>query len=79
MSTLLHILGVEDMSSRWYAFWSGIGSDLGELGIIGAFLRSHNCHYPRCLRWGGRPVPGTPWLMCKRHAANQALSPTTEA
>lgn len=35
---LAHILGIDDVSGRWYAFWSGAGSDLSELAIVGAIL-----------------------------------------
>ena len=40
---------------RWYGFWSGFGSDLGELAIVGgliAVVRRHNCEVHRCWRMG---------------------------
>jgi hypothetical protein len=70
---LLHVLGVDDLSGPWYGFWSGFGSDLGELAIVGALLgayRRHTCHVdsPRyCWRPGRHPVEGTPYRACKRH------------
>ena len=59
--------------SVYYNFWSGIGSDLGEitlvtgliLGILG-FYKHHNCHVEKCRRLG-RPVPGTPMVACWEH------------
>jgi len=40
---------VHILSGNGYQFWSGIGSDLGEvtlLGIVLVWWRSHNCHAP---------------------------------
>jgi hypothetical protein len=73
---LLHVLGVDDVSGRWYAFWSGFGSDLSELAIVGAVLglvHKHNCHQARCWRIGRHLVDGTPW--CNKHhlAAREGL------
>jgi hypothetical protein len=28
--------GTDDLSGPWYGFWSGFGSDLAEIGVIGA-------------------------------------------
>lgn len=65
---LLHPLGGEG-----YQFWSGIGSDFGQITLIGTFVaigigawHQVNCHEHRCLRlaWhkdsDGHPV-------CKVH------------
>lgn len=69
--TLLHLFGVEPRNtSTAYNFWSGIGSDLGELGIITGLVtvyRKHNCHVYRCWRVGKMAVPGTPYVVCHRH------------
>lgn len=68
MHWLMHVLGVDDVSGRWYGFWSGAGSDIGELALIGAVLgmfRKHNCHQRRCWRVGRHIVNGTPY--CNRH------------
>lgn len=38
---IIHIargLGLTDPSGPWYLFWSGIGSDIGELTIVAAVL-----------------------------------------
>ena len=65
---LLHVLGVDNEAGHWYAFWSGFGSDLGEVALVGAVLggyRKHNCHQRRCWRIGRHVVDGTPW--CNKH------------
>jgi len=64
---LLHVLGVDDASGRWYLWWSGFGSDLAYLGVGAGLARKLNCHEPRCWRIGRFPVEGTPWSACGRH------------
>jgi len=71
---LLTVTGIANMSGRWYAFWSGIGSDIGEAALIGGafeFYRRHlTCHVdsPRfCWRPAIHPVVGTPYRTCKKH------------
>lgn len=74
MGFLLHPLGVCQHGStyaacRGYNFWSGIGSDVGEVTLIiglGVFLVRHNCHQHRCWRMSWHEGPdGHP--VCKRH------------
>lgn len=76
MTWLLHLLdeyGITSSTGRWYAFYSGAGSDIGELALLSAlveFYRRHTCHVdsPRfCWRPGTHPVEGTPYRACKRH------------
>lgn len=53
-----------------YNFWSGFGSDLGEVALFGAVLggyKKHNCHQQHCWRIGRHIVDGTPW--CNKHHA----------
>lgn len=67
---LVHVLGMDDPAGRWYGFWSGAGSDLGEAAIVGgliSILRKHNCHVHGCWRVGRHPVEGTSYLVCRRH------------
>lgn len=67
---LAHVFGLDNLSGPLYGFWSGLGSDLGELPMLGAAVtlaRRHNCHYPRCARIGRFPVEGTPWTVCAKH------------
>jgi hypothetical protein len=52
---LLHVAGITNLSGHWYGFWSGIGSDLGELAIVGGLatvVRSRNCEVHHCWRLG---------------------------
>lgn len=68
MNWLLHVLGVDNVSGRWYGFWSGFGSDIGQITLIGAVAGAyskHNCHDKGCWRIGKHVVDGTPY--CGRH------------
>lgn len=74
MNWLLHWLAVHtgtvNEAGPYYGFWSGFGSDIGEVTIIGgmaAVYRRHNCHEPWCWRIGRHPVEGTPFSACRRH------------
>jgi hypothetical protein len=79
---LLNFFGISNLAGYGYGFWSGIGSDIGELAILGAIIaayRKHNCHVRGCWRISRHPVDGTPWVVCRRHhptIGNQA--PTAE-
>lgn len=45
----------EPLRGLGYQFWSGIGSDVGELTILTAavvWVRHHNCHRKGCWRLG---------------------------
>ncbi len=49
---------VHVLSGRGYQFWSGIGSDVGEVTLLGALVAvwsKHNCHIHRCWRVGWHP------------------------
>lgn len=63
MLHLLDVLGVTG-SGRMYNFWSGFGSDLGELAIVGAVVRHVNCSQRGCWRLGHH-YGGT--VSCHRH------------
>lgn len=73
---LLHTLGVDDVSGRAYAFWSGFGSDLGEATLLAglvAYLRHRNCHQYRCWRLGRFPVASGQYVTCRRHHPDPAV------
>lgn len=57
------------MNGKGYQFWSGIGSDFGELSILAAILagyRHRNCHVKGCWRLGhDDPEHGFP--ACRKH------------
>lgn len=70
---LLNVSGttIPTTGSKWYNFWSGFGSDLGELVIIGSLIglyRHHNCPVKGCWRIARHPVAGTPYKTCHKHA-----------
>ena len=74
MGWFLHWLAVHtgtvNESGPFYGFWSGFGSDLGELALIGAIVTGYrhvNCHVKGCPRIGHHPVEGTPYRVCRRH------------
>lgn len=79
MSWLSHVLGLDYGNGPWYLWWSGAGSDLGELAIVGGLVTlvtKHNCHVKRCPRIGRHPVEGTAFMVCRRHHPED--SPTAE-
>jgi hypothetical protein len=69
----LHYTGTGDTSGTWYAFWSGFGSDMGEVTLVGgmiALYRKHNCHSRWCPRLGRHDytdATGLVHLLCRRH------------
>ena len=70
MSVFLHWLGLDDISGRAYAFWSGIGSDFGQLTLIGLLIGAwnrHNCHAKGCWRIARQQVKGTTLVVCRKH------------
>ena len=68
---LAHFFGLDNLSGPYYGFWSGVGSDIGELAIFAAIygaIRHHNCHVKGCkafIRTAKDPRHG--WYACKRH------------
>ncbi len=74
MNWLLHWLAVHtgtvNESGPYYGFWSGFGSDLGEVALIGALITGFkhvNCHVKGCPRIGHYTVEGTPYKVCRKH------------
>jgi hypothetical protein len=68
--SLLHLLGIDDESGHWYAWWSGAGSDVGELAILGGIIGAWhkvNCHVKGCPRIGRHHVDGTTYVVCRHH------------
>ena len=59
---------------KYYNFWSGFGSDLGEVTLITAVgigvytgVRKVNCHTRGCWRIGHHRLDGTPYILCRHH------------
>lgn len=64
-----------------YLFWSGAGSDIGEIAIIGGLItliRHNNCHVDKCWRRGTHAVDGTPFKVCRTHHPDIAGRVTVE-
>lgn len=69
--------GTVNEPGPYYGFWSGFGSDIGEVTIIGgiaAIYVRHNCHVKHCWRIGRHPVEGTAYVTCRRHHPDDAPS-----
>jgi hypothetical protein len=67
-------LGIVNEAGPYYAFWSGFGSDLAEISILGAIgtavyqlVKKFNCHQPGCWRIGNHPAAGGQFMLCYRH------------
>lgn len=61
--------GSDNEAGPWYGFWSGFGSDIGEITLIGAIFavwRHHKCHSQGCRHLGKHPVVGTPYKVCRK-------------
>ncbi len=57
-------------SGPWYGAWSGWGSDIGEVAILGGVIqlyRKHTCHVDGCWRISKHPVEGTAYSTCRKH------------
>lgn len=67
---LPHLLGIDDASGPWYAFWSGFGGFIEGLpgfAILFVVYRRVNCHASRCHRIGLHHVTGTHFVTCRKH------------
>jgi hypothetical protein len=68
---LQHVTGSDNVSGRAYGFFSGFGSDLTEIAIIGSLIglyRHHNCAVKGCPRIAHHGVDGTHFKTCHKHA-----------
>lgn len=80
LEPLLHWLGVHtgsvNESGPWYGFWSGFGSDLSEIAIIGglvSIVRQHNCEVRWCPRLG-RHRTAAGHRVCRKHHPDDHLT-----
>lgn len=86
MNSLLHWLAVHtgtvNESGPYYGFWSGFGSDIGEVTIIGGLItvaRHSTCHTKHCYRIAKHPVDGTPYKVCRKcHPTIANKAPTRD-
>jgi hypothetical protein len=59
-----------------YNFISGPLADITLLGGAYALARHHNCHVKGCLRIARAKVPGTEYIVCRKHHPHD--KPTAE-
>jgi hypothetical protein len=72
---VLHVSGSDNVSGKWYGFWSGFGGDLGIIGALAAVpwmqYKRHNCQVKGCWRIGRHeftdPDEHVTRLLCWRH------------
>jgi hypothetical protein len=73
---LMHFLGVDSGSGRWYLFHSGFGANFGEyliaFGLFG-LIRRHNCEVHRCWRLG-RHATAAGHMVCRKHHPDDRLT-----
>jgi hypothetical protein len=65
--------GTDNEAGPFYGFFSGFGSDLGEVTIVGGLLaiyKKHNCHTRWCWRFGHHDftdtATGVTYRLCRR-------------
>lgn len=68
----LHVSGADNAAGPQYGFWSGAGSDFGEVALLGGLWQlghQSNCHEPRCWRLGLHhyDMDGQLVKLCKKH------------
>ena len=57
-----------------YNFLSGPLADITLFGGAYAIFRRHNCHAKRCWRVGRHKVPGTDYIVCRKHHPHESPS-----
>jgi hypothetical protein len=70
MSTIAHILGLDNGSGGWYLFWSGFGANFSVVTVSGAMLgilRKHNCEIHGCWRLGRHTSQISGHTVCRKH------------
>lgn len=75
MHGIAQFFGLTSGTGLGYLFWSGAGSDIGELSIVGAavtFYWQHTCHITRCWRWAKHDYTqdGATYKLCTKHHPN---------
>ena len=80
---VLHVLGIDDVSGRWYALWSGFAGDITLLAAILAApwiqWKRNNCQVRRCWRFGRHEFTedGVIRHLCWRHHPDVARKQLT--
>jgi hypothetical protein len=68
--------GTTNEPGPYYGFWSGFGSDLGELALVGGVLslvRHSNCEVHGCWRLG-RHTTAAGHHVCRKHHPDDHLT-----
>lgn len=74
--------GTVNEAGPYYGFWSGFGSDLGELALVGGVItlaRHHNCGTKGCWRIGKHKyaMNGIEHNLCRKHHPLHTGKPVT--
>ena len=76
---MIHLASASSLSWYWlwhplegpgYQFWSGIGSDIGEITLLAlaiSWWRHINCASPHCWRLGKHPTADGLHKLCRKH------------
>lgn len=67
---LAHHFGTDNGSGGYYLFWSGVGSDLLYISVIGWAWKMLNCHQYGCWRVGTKVTVednGHHYRRCTKH------------
>lgn len=72
LQDFLNWTGANNTSGNQYGFWSGFGSDLGEIVLLGGAItlyKRHNCAVPKCPRIAHKKyeVKETKQYTCRTH------------
>lgn len=72
MHWISHWTGLDNGSGAFYLFWSGFGSFLLSLSVLGGLIgvwRKHLCHQDRCWRFARHPIEidGVGHALCRKH------------
>lgn len=75
--------GTVNEPGPYYGFWSGFGSDIGELALIAAVVSSYrkwNCHIKRCWHLAKHEydLDGVKYHLCHKHHPRTDTRPTLE-
>lgn len=72
----IHLGFINAGPDHYYNFWSGFGSDIGEITVLGAIIglyRAHNCHTPGCWLLARHTTPEG-YKLCRRCIAKPKSS-----
>lgn len=76
--------GTVNEAGPYYGFWSGFGSDIGEIALLGgvfSLFRHQNCGVKHCWRLSRHEykMDGITHRLCRKHHPAHSGSPVTAA